>query len=188
MLFVWSLCFIFLTLNLFMQFATRLVQCTSTSDEAETSMISKLKEEMGFEFTAKLQKMFSDIQVSKDMNIKYAQRLEPHGSKISFSVLVLTSGSWPLKEAPRLTLPEELETLTKRFTDYYLASNKGKKLQWLTQQGVSKGDLLMTGKFATRYTFTASTAQMSILMLFNKRESYCFEDLKALTDLEPGHY
>ncbi len=48
--------------------AKRLVNATSASDDAETSMISKLKEACGFEYVSKLQKMFQDIGTSKDLN------------------------------------------------------------------------------------------------------------------------
>ena len=46
--------------------AKRLVQAMSVSDDAEASMISKLKQTCGFEYTNKLQRMFQDIGVSKD--------------------------------------------------------------------------------------------------------------------------
>jgi cullin 1 len=39
--------------------STRLVNGTSASDDSESSMISKLKEICGFEYTSKLQKMFT---------------------------------------------------------------------------------------------------------------------------------
>ena len=38
--------------------AKRLVQHMSASDDAEASMISKLKQACGFEYTSKLQRMF----------------------------------------------------------------------------------------------------------------------------------
>ena len=48
--------------------AKRLVNSTSASDDAEASMISKLKEACGFEYTSKLQRMFTDMSISKDLN------------------------------------------------------------------------------------------------------------------------
>ena len=42
-----------------MALSKRLVHGLSTSDEAEASMISKLKEACGFEYTNKLQRMFT---------------------------------------------------------------------------------------------------------------------------------
>ena len=129
--------------------------------------------------------MFSDIGVSKDINISFNKHMTASrvgGKVLDFNVLVLTSGSWPLKEAHPLTLPAELEVCRKNFTQFYMLSNQGKKLQWLTQQGVSKGELV-TGCFGKRYTLMASTPQISILMLFNKRESFAVEELLANTNI-----
>jgi cullin 1 len=48
--------------------AKRLVNQASASDDSEVSMISKLKEACGFEYTSKLQRMFTDMSVSSDLN------------------------------------------------------------------------------------------------------------------------
>ena len=55
--------------------AKRLVQHMSASDDAEASMISKLKQACGFEYTSKLQRMFQDIGVSKDLNEQFKRHL-----------------------------------------------------------------------------------------------------------------
>jgi hypothetical protein len=55
--------------------AKRLVQHMSASDDAEASMISKLKQACGFEYTSKLQRMFQDIGVSKDLNEQFRRHL-----------------------------------------------------------------------------------------------------------------
>lgn len=51
--------------------AKRLVNGASASDDAEASMISKLKDACGFEYTSKLQRMFTDMSISKDLNAGY---------------------------------------------------------------------------------------------------------------------
>lgn len=43
----------------------RLIHGVSASDEAESSMISKLKEACGFEYTNKLQRMFTGLFSSR---------------------------------------------------------------------------------------------------------------------------
>ena len=168
------------------KFAARLVNDSSASDEAERSMISKLLDEKGYEYTSRLNRMWVDIGVSKEMNVKFRKYRETavtDGVELAdFSVLLLTSGSWPLKEAAPFTLPNQLEECRTIFTKYYTASNQGRKLQWLTQQGVSKGEL-KTGCFKKSYTLTASTPQMAILMLFNKRLDHSFDDLTANTGM-----
>lgn len=55
--------------------AKRLVQHMSASDDAEASMISKLKQACGFEYTSKLQRMFQDIGVSKDLNEQFRNHM-----------------------------------------------------------------------------------------------------------------
>ena len=55
--------------------AKRLVQHMSASDDAEASMISKLKQACGFEYTSKLQRMFQDVGVSKDLNEAFRKHM-----------------------------------------------------------------------------------------------------------------
>ncbi|KAJ3258447.1 hypothetical protein HK103_003569 [Boothiomyces macroporosus] len=72
--------------------AKRLLYNSSTSNDIELSMISKLKEACGFEFTSKMQRMFTDVTLSDEINAEYKKT---HGEN-DFHVLVLTTGSWPI--------------------------------------------------------------------------------------------
>jgi hypothetical protein len=78
--------------------AKRLVFSSSVSDEIEQFMIARLKETCGAEYTNKLQRMMTDIQVSSTINQQFAEfnvselRLS---LGLDFQILVLTSGSWP---------------------------------------------------------------------------------------------
>ena len=45
----------------------------SASVDAEKSMLSKLKQECGGGFTSKLEGMFKDMDLSKDINVAYKQ-------------------------------------------------------------------------------------------------------------------
>jgi cullin 1 len=55
--------------------ARRLISETAASEDAESSMITKLKEACGFEYTSKLSRMFTDISLSKEMGDKFRDRL-----------------------------------------------------------------------------------------------------------------
>ncbi|KAJ1561545.1 hypothetical protein HK096_004291 [Nowakowskiella sp. JEL0078] len=80
--------------------AKRLVNATSASDDAEASMITKLKEACGFEYTSKLQRMFTDMSISKDLNEAFKKSQEVNHEKsdlLDFSILVLGTASWPLQ-------------------------------------------------------------------------------------------
>lgn len=45
----------------------------SASVDAEKSMLSKLKQECGGGFTSKLEGMFKDMELSKDINVAFKQ-------------------------------------------------------------------------------------------------------------------
>lgn len=47
--------------------AKRLLSGRSTSDDAERTLLVKLKTECGYQFTSKLESMFTDIKTSRDM-------------------------------------------------------------------------------------------------------------------------
>jgi cullin-4 len=53
--------------------AKRLLLSKSASIDAEKSMISKLKTECGSGFTSKLEGMFKDMELSKDIMISFRQ-------------------------------------------------------------------------------------------------------------------
>lgn len=62
--------------------AKRLVSQASASDDAEATMISKLKTACGFEYTSKLQRMFLDVGVSKDLNELFKKQIDTNGQQL----------------------------------------------------------------------------------------------------------
>ena len=60
--------------------AKRLLVGKSASADAEKSMLLKLKQECGSQFTSKLEGMFKDIEVSQDLMMSFRQvRVHPWG-------------------------------------------------------------------------------------------------------------
>ena len=170
--------------------AKRLVHTSSVSDDAETSMISKLKEACGFEYTNKLQRMFQDIQLSKDLNSQYKdwyEKLLGDGDdkkSLDPSFQVLGTGFWPLS-APGTPFvpPNEIAKALESFTNFYDHKHSGRKLTWLWQlcKGEMKANYIKTGKIP--YTFQVSTYQMAILLLFNDNEKLDYTDIQQSTSL-----
>ncbi|KAK7399935.1 hypothetical protein VNO78_11132 [Psophocarpus tetragonolobus] len=75
--------------------AKRLLLGKSASIDVEKSMISKLKTECGSQFTNKLEGMFKDIELSKEINESFKQSSQARSkpaSGIEMSVHVLTTG------------------------------------------------------------------------------------------------
>lgn len=163
--------------------AKRLVHHMSASDDAEASMISKLKQACGFEYTSKLQRMFQDIGVSKDLNERFKRHLTNSAEPLDmdFSIQVLSFGSWPFPQSGNFSLPSELERSVQRFTTFYSSQHSGRKLHWL--YGMSKGELV-TNCFKNRYTLQASTYQMAILLQYNVSTSWTANQLSEATGIK----
>ncbi|KAI1393955.1 Cullin-domain-containing protein [Hypoxylon trugodes] len=167
--------------------ARRLVHSNSSSDDAETSMISKLKEACGFEYTNKLQRMFQDMQISKDLNTGFREHtkgLQLEKQPLDSTYSILGTSFWPLT-APNTTFnpPAEIQTDIDRFTLFYKNKHEGRKLTWLWQ--LCKGEL-KTGyckSSKTPYTLQVSVYQMAILLLFNSSDSHSYDDISSVTQL-----
>lgn len=159
--------------------AKRLVYQISASDDAEATVISKLREMCGYEYTNKLQRMFLDMNVSKDLNDKFKKHLSTSDSlEFDFSIQVLSSGSWPFTQSVAFTLPPELERSLQRFTTFYSAQHSGRKLHWI--YNLSKGELV-TNCFKNRYSLQASSYQMAVLMMYNTEDSYTVDQIQQST-------
>lgn len=163
--------------------AKRLVQHMSASDDAEASMISKLKHSCGFEYTSKLQRMFQDIGLSKDLNELFKKHLSESSEAldIDFSIQVLSFGSWPFQQSFSFSLPNELEHCVNRFTKFYSAQHSGRKLLWI--YSMSKGELV-ANCFKSRYTFQASAYQMAVLLQYNTTDNLTVQQLHDITEIK----
>ncbi|KAF2747876.1 Cullin-domain-containing protein [Sporormia fimetaria CBS 119925] len=175
--------------------AKRLVQTTSASDDAETSMISKLKEACGFEYTNKLQRMFQDIQTSKDMNISYKEHqhkmLEDEGvserkGAIDATYQILGTGFWPLNPPTTpFTPPQQIVDTYNRFIFFYNQKHSGRKLTWLWH--LCKGEMRMNcakmPNSKVSPTLQVSTFQMAVLLLFNDSETVSYDEMVEATNL-----
>jgi cullin 3 len=77
--------------------STRLLDMTSSSDDAEKAMISKLKTECGHQFTSRLEGMFKDIELSKQINQQWRG-----GSMNDNAGATQVSALWPSRAFTRL--------------------------------------------------------------------------------------
>lgn len=166
--------------------ARRLVHSNSSSDDAEMSMIRQLKEACGFEYTNKLQRMFQDMQISKDLNKEFRDHLEGVEAvkAVDSTFSILGTGFWPLT-APStdFTPPAEISAEIERFIRFYKHKHDGRKLTWLWHlcKGEIKAGYCKNSK--TPYTFQVSIYQMAVLLLFNEKDSYTYEDMVSATQL-----
>ena len=167
--------------------AKRLLGGRSVSDEAERAMVSQLKAECGYQFTSKLEGMFNDMRISKDMRDAYNthKRSAERGPKtIDIEVDVLTNGYWPSQNVKPCILPPSVQEAIERFSKFYLEKHTGRKLSWQTSAGAAE----IRATFGTapnyrRHDLCVSTYQMCILLLFNGGEALTLGQIRTRTQI-----
>ncbi|KAG5029330.1 hypothetical protein JHK87_012844 [Glycine soja] len=164
--------------------AKRLLLGKSASIDAEKSMISKLKTECGSQFTNKLEGMFKDIELSKEINDSFKQSSQARSklaSGIEMSVHVLTTGHWPTYPPMDVRLPHELNVYQDIFKEFYLSKYSGRRLMWQN----SLGHCVLKAEFPKgRKELAVSLFQTVVLMLFNDAEKLSLQDIKDATGIE----
>ncbi|CAF4042405.1 unnamed protein product [Adineta steineri] len=166
--------------------AKRLLVGKSASVDAEKSMLLKLKQECGNVFTSKLEGMFKDMELSKDIMIAFDQFM--HGrdtpGNIGMSVSVLTMGFWPTYQPVSAILPVELCRLKDIFEKFYLSKHTGRKLQWQ----YSLDHCLLKGWLKDKAVkeFQVSLYQALVLLLFNQHLNLSYKDIIEHTKIQEG--
>ena len=173
----------------------RLIHGVSASDEAEASMISKLKEACGFEYTNKLQRMFTgtyrkstldsaptnfrrlDMSLSKDLTDNFKERMQQNHDDmdITFSIMVLGTNFWPLNPPTHdFIIPQDILPTYTRFSQYYQQKHSGRKLTWLWNY--SKNEL-RTNYLNQKYILMTSSWQMAVLLQYNNNDTLSLDEL-----------
>lgn len=190
--------------------ARRLLHGKSESHDVEKQIISRMKQEMGQQFTAKFEGMFRDLVTSADLTSGYRQHMSVAGDgvkAIDLNISVLTTNNWPPEVMGRTaqigessvsrascTFPKEIARLQASFEQFYLSNRNGRKLTWIGTTG--SADVKCTfpaipGKQGAlsrerRYELNVSTYGMVVLQLFNEigdGESLSFEEIQAKTNI-----
>ncbi|KAK0673793.1 Cullin family-domain-containing protein [Cercophora samala] len=146
----------------------RLLMGRSASQDAERSMITKLKGECGANFTHNLEQMFKDQELSKDEMASYKTWLAGTGKStkggVDLSVKVLSHAAWPTYNDVKVTLPKEVVEQTTSFETYYQAKHTGRKLTWKH----NLAHCVIKARFDRGpKELLLSAQQGSVLMLFN---------------------
>ncbi|KAL2854483.1 Cullin [Aspergillus pseudoustus] len=177
----------------------RLLMKRSVSMDAERQMISKMKMEVGNQFTQRLEAMFKDMTVSEDLTSSYKQYIDrqgdPDAKRIDLDINVLTSTMWPMEimsstrdgqvELPCI-FPREIETAKHSFEKFYLSKHSGRKLSWQPSMGTAdiRATFQRSNGKTQRHELNVSTYALIILLLFNDvptGESLTFEEIQART-------
>ncbi|MFS8017275.1 putative cullin protein, neddylation [Helianthus anomalus] len=162
--------------------AKRLLFNKSVSEDAERSLILKLKTECGYQFTSKLEGMFTDMKTSDDTMQGFYAAMGPElGDGPTLAVHVLTTGSWPTQLTTACNLPPEILTVCDKFKTYYLGTHNGRRLTWQTNMG--SADIKATFAGGQKHELNVSTYQMCVLMLFNNADGLSYTEIEQATEI-----
>jgi cullin 1 len=165
--------------------ASRLLFDKSASLEAEISMIEKLTHVFSVECTSILKRMCQDMQLSQELNDQFKEwwlvkKSEAHHTFV-FHAQVLSKRLWPFEQhSGEVSLPYELQHTANMFSEFYKGKFRDRKLRWLHKY--SHGEII-TKCFANRYILRASTFQITVLLIFNSRDTITVNELVEVTKL-----
>jgi len=172
--------------------AKRLLVGKSASVDSEKSMLSKLKAECGAGFTSKLEGMFKDMELSRDINVAFKQhcahlepleRVQASQDKIDLTVSVLSMAFWPTYPLLQVHIPSYMAKYQEIFNKFYQGKYSGRKLQWQP----SLGHCVLKANFQSgQKELQVSLFQALCLLLFNSCEEMSLVELKEATNIEDG--
>lgn len=170
--------------------ARRLLYQRSASDDAERGMVAKLKVEMGFQFTQKLEGMFNDMRMSVESASAFRNYLGRHGGAppFDFNVSVLTASYWPqpIVTTSSCRFPPVLAGAQATYQKYYDSRHSGRRLAW--QASLGTADVRV--RFAQRtHDLNVSTQALVVLLLFEDlpdEDVLSYSELKTASDLSDG--
>uniref|UniRef100_A0A8C2WUS2 Cullin 4B n=1 Tax=Cyclopterus lumpus TaxID=8103 RepID=A0A8C2WUS2_CYCLU len=163
--------------------AKRLLVGKSASVDAEKSMLSKLKHECGAAFTSKLEGMFKDMELSKDIMVQFKQHMQCQNlpGNIELTVNILTMGYWPTYVPMEVHMPPEMVRLQEIFKTFYLGKHSGRKLQWQS----TLGHCVLKAEYKEgKKELQVSLFQTLVLLMFNEGEEFTLEEIKLATGIE----
>ncbi|KAL6702853.1 hypothetical protein ACN47E_000880 [Coniothyrium glycines] len=168
--------------------ARRLLMGRSASADAERSMLSRLKIECGAGFTANLEQMFRDIELSREEMSSYKNISEERNEKlgIDLNVNVLSASSWPTYPTVPVILPPQIQSAITKFESHYKLKHSGRKLEFKH----ALAHCQVKAKFPKgNKELVVSSFQAIVLLFFNGRkddEHIDYNYLKEATGLPPA--
>ncbi|XP_051129469.1 cullin-1-like [Andrographis paniculata] len=163
--------------------ARRLLFDKSANDEHERSILTKLKQQCGGQFTSKMEGMVTDLTLARENQANFEEYLSHSSTEnpgIDLTVTVLTTGFWPSYKSFDLNLPAEMVKCVEVFRDFYQTKTKHRKLTWI----YSLGTCNINGKFeAKTIELIVTTYQAAALLLFNNSDKYSYQEIMTQLNL-----
>jgi len=164
--------------------ARRLLMGRSASQDAERSMLTKLKSECGHNFTHNLEQMFKDQEISRDEMISYKKSLsDTSKTTLDLQVSVLSAAAWPTYPDVKVNLPSEVVGHIEGYDKHYKHKHTGRRLTWkhALAHSIVKAQFDRGAK-----ELVVSGFQAIVLVLFNNigpDGDLSYEDIQKATSL-----
>ncbi|XP_059632713.1 cullin-1 isoform X1 [Cornus florida] len=163
--------------------ARRLLFDKSANDEHERSILTKLKQQCGGQFTSKMEGMVTDLTLARENQANFEEYLgnNPNTNPgIDLTVTVLTTGFWPSYKSFDLNLPAEMVRCVEVFREFYHTKTKHRKITWI----YSLGTCNINGKFEPKtIELIVTTYQASALLLFNAADRLSYQEIMTQLNL-----
>ncbi|KAK6930135.1 Cullin, N-terminal [Dillenia turbinata] len=163
--------------------ARRLLFDKSANDDHERSILTKLKQQCGGQFTSKMEGMVTDLTLARENQTNFEEYLSnnPNANPgIDLTVTVLTTGFWPSYRSFDLNLPAEMVRCVEVFREFYQSKTKHRKLTWI----FSLGTCNISGKFEPKtMELIVTTYQASTLLLFNASDRFSYQEIVSQLNL-----
>ncbi|KAG6529241.1 hypothetical protein ZIOFF_011437 [Zingiber officinale] len=163
--------------------ARRLLFDKSANDDHERSILTKLKQQCGGQFTSKMEGMVTDLTLARENQSSFEEYLNTNSQAnpgIDLTVTVLTTGFWPSYKSFDLNLPVEMVKCVEVFREFYQTKTKHRKLTWI----YSLGTCNINGKFEPKtMELIVTTYQAAALLLFNASDRLSYQEIMAQLNL-----
>ncbi|PPR95983.1 hypothetical protein GOBAR_AA24689 [Gossypium barbadense] len=163
--------------------AWRLLFDRSANDDHERSILTKLKQQCGGQFTSKMEGMVTDLTLARENQANFEDYFRSNSAAhpgIDLTVTVLTTGFWPSYKSFDLNLPAEMVKCVEVFKGFYETKTKHRKLTWI----YSLGTCHINGKFDQKtIELIVSTYQAAVLLLFNASDRLSYSEIIAHLNL-----
>ncbi|KAJ7275413.1 Cullin-4B [Mycena haematopus] len=153
--------------------AKRLLLERSASQDFESSVLKKLKDQYDPEFSMG-EDMFNDLTLSRELMVEHNSKL-PAENPRRLSAMVLKPAAWPYSTQDQsIALPPDMLLELEAFEEFYKTKHSNRKL--IPQHSV--GTATITGHFkAGKKELSVSLHQATILLLFNRSPELTFSEI-----------
>ncbi|XP_041016781.1 cullin-1 [Juglans microcarpa x Juglans regia] len=163
--------------------ARRLLFDRSANEDHEKSILTKLKQQCGAQFTSKMEGMVTDLTLARENQNSFEEYLHNNANVnpgLDLTVTVLTTGFWPSYKSCDLSLPQEMVRCVEVFKEFYETKTKHRKLTWI----YSLGSCNVIGKFDSKtIELIVSTYQAAALLLFNNADRLSYSEIMTQLNL-----